>query len=85
MGFEQITLHSPLGRRKFLISGVSTFLLILISPVLKLFGRTNHSKDICSGDPDRLLGIVQKYGAEFGGKNVFWLSNIKNGGQNVRI
>ena len=70
MGIKQITLHSLLGRRKFLLSGASTFLMILVFPVLKLFGRPGHAKDICNRESERLFDIVQKYGAEFGGKNV---------------
>ena len=85
MGFKQIVLHSPLGRRKFLVSGVSTLLMILISPVLKLLGRTANSKDFCSREPVRLLEIAQKYGAEFGGGDVFRMSEIKKGGNNVCI
>ena len=59
-------------RRKFL-TGASTSMMILVFPVLKLFGRTDQSEDICSREPDTLLEIVRKYGPEFGG------------GQNVSI
>jgi len=70
MGFKKITLHSPLGRRKFLLSGASTFLMILVFPFLKLFGRIGHAKNISNRESEGLFDIVQKYGAEFGGKNV---------------
>ncbi len=85
MGLKQKIFNLPLGRRKFLISGVWTSLLILISPVLNLFGRTNHSKDIPCGELDRLVEIAQKYGVEFGGEDVFRMSITTKGGQNVRI
>jgi len=62
------------------MSGVSTSLLILIFPVLKLFGRTAHSQDFCSREPDRLLEIAQKYGAEFGGGDAFRMSEIRKKG-----
>jgi len=85
MGLKQITFKSPLGRRQFIKSGVSTFLSILILPVMKLFSREDHAEDLCSRKPERLLEIAQKYGAEFGGEDVFHMSEIKKGGQNVSI
>ncbi len=57
----------PMGRRKFIISGVLTSLSILILPVLKLFGRSDFSRACCPREPDELLEIASKYGAEFGG------------------
>lgn len=65
MDYKHITLQSSFCRRKFLLSGISASLLILIFPVLKLFGQAVHSRIFCSREPDKFLEIVQKYGAEF--------------------
>ena len=54
-------------RRKFLISGVSSSLFFLIFPMMKLFGRTKHSKNIYSRESEDLLAVAHKYGPEFGG------------------
>jgi len=85
MGFKQMALKVSLERRNFLITYMSTFLAILIFPVLTLFGRTERSKDFSSSDSDKLLDIVHKYGVEFGGEEAFRRSKISKGGQNVSI
>jgi hypothetical protein len=85
MGFRQMTLKVSLERRNFLITSVSTFLTILIFPVLTLIGRTERSRAFSSRESDRLLDIVQKYGVEFGGEDTFRRIKTSKGGQNVSI
>ena len=73
------------GRRKFLRAGVRASFMLSVLPLMKVFGWTGLSENRLRKAEDPFLDIVEQYGAEFGGKEAFFKTCIKRGGQHGRL
>jgi len=69
------------GRRKFIKNGAFWAMMVWVLPFLKPNIKSGSSTGISRKTLEKWDETIQKYGAEFGGTDVYSLSIPKKGGQ----